>query len=96
MAAYVVFIRESVTDQAELDQYNAKAGASTAGHALTPLAFYGAHEAWEGAQSDGLVILRFEDMDAARAWYNSPAYQEAKTHRLKGADYRVLLTDGMG
>ena len=95
MAAYVVFIRESVTDQAELDQYNTKAGATTAGHVLVPLAFYGAHETWEGAASDGLVILRFEDMDAARAWYNSPAYQEAKAHRLKGANYRVLLTDGV-
>lgn len=96
MAAYIVFIRESVTDQAELDQYNAKAPASTVGHALTPLAFYGAHETLEGAASDGLVILQFADMDAARAWYHSPAYQEAKAHRLRGADYRVLLTDGMG
>jgi uncharacterized protein (DUF1330 family) len=96
MAAYAVFIRESVTDQAELDQYNALAGPSTVGHAVTPLAFYGAHEAWEGAASDGIVILQFPDMDAARAWYQSPAYQAAKVHRLKGANYRVLLTDGMG
>ncbi len=96
MAAYVVFIRESVSDQAEMDQYNAKAGPSTAGHPLTPLAFYGAHEAWEGAASQGLVILQFPDMDAAKAWYNSPAYQEAKVHRLAGAEYRVLVTEGVG
>lgn len=96
MTAYVVFIREGISDQAEMDQYNAKAGASTAGHALTPLAFYGAHEAWEGAASEGLVILQFPDMDAARGWYDSPAYQAAKVHRLKGANYRVLVTEGVG
>ncbi|WP_295530514.1 DUF1330 domain-containing protein [Novosphingobium sp. Chol11] len=96
MAAYVVFIREGVTDQAEMDLYSAKAGPSTAGHPLTPLAFYGAHEAWEGAESQGLVILQFPDMDAAKAWYHSPAYQEAKVHRLAGANYRVLVTEGVG
>ncbi len=96
MTAYVVFIRERITDQAEMDQYNVKAGASIPGHDLTPLAFYGAHEAWEGAASDGLVILKFPDMAAARGWYDSPAYQEAKVHRLAGADYRVLVTEGVG
>ena len=96
MTAYVVFIREGITDQAEMDQYNVKAGASIAGHPLTPLAFYGALDAWEGAASDGLVILQFPDMDAAKAWYQSPAYQEAKVHRLAGATYRVLVTEGVG
>jgi len=35
-------------------------------------------------------------MDAAKAWYHSPAYQEAKVHRLAGANYRVLVTEGVG
>jgi uncharacterized protein (DUF1330 family) len=33
-------------------------------------------------------------MAAARAWYNSPAYQEARLHRMKGAQYRMLLVEG--
>jgi uncharacterized protein (DUF1330 family) len=96
MAAYIVFIRNSVSDQSEMDQYNAKAGASTAGHALTPLAFYGPNETLEGEPAEGVVLLRFDDMAAARAWYDSPAYQDALKHRLAGADYRVILTDGVG
>ena len=96
MTVYVVFIREGITDQAQMDQYNVKAGASIPGHDLTPLAFYGAHEAWEGAASEGLVILQFPDMAAARGWYDSPAYQDAKVHRLAGANYRVLVTEGVG
>lgn len=96
MPAYAIFIRDRITNEAELAQYNALVPATTAGHKFTPLAAYGANETWEGSPADGAVILRFEDMDAARAWYNSPAYQAAKVHRLKGAEYRVILTEGLG
>jgi uncharacterized protein (DUF1330 family) len=34
-------------------------------------------------------------MAAAKAWYDSPAYQDAKQHRLRGADFRILLTEGL-
>ena len=96
MTAYVVFIKDSVNDQAEMDQYNAKAGGSTAGHPVTPLAFYGTNETWEGPTAEGLVILQFPDIEAARAWYTSPVYEAAKVHRLKGASYRVMVTEGLG
>ena len=59
------------------------------------LAFYGAHEALEGPKADGIVILEFDDMDHARAWHGSHAYQEAMKHRQLGADYRVLLVEGV-
>ncbi len=96
MPAYAIFIRESVTDQAELDVYSTMVPAAAALHKYTPIAAYGASEAWEGEPSLGVVILRFDDMDAARAWYYSPEYQAALEHRLKGATYRVVLTDGIG
>ena len=44
---------------------------------------------------EGAVILRFPDMAAARAWYESPAYQEARKTRFQSADYRVFLVDGI-
>jgi len=34
-------------------------------------------------------------MDAARAWYRDPAYQEALAHRKRAADYRVILVEGL-
>jgi len=34
-------------------------------------------------------------MAAARAWYDSPAYQAAKAHRVKAADYRVIFVEGV-
>ena len=94
MSAYVVFIRETTTDAAEMQLYAQTAPAARAGHDISRVAFYGTLDVLEGSPAEGVAILRFNDMDAARAWYNSPAYQEAREHRFKGADYRVLLVEG--
>ncbi|MFG6666067.1 DUF1330 domain-containing protein [Halomonas sp. HNIBRBA4712] len=95
MPAYVVLIRERTHDEQALDTYAAKARAAREGHDPQPLAFYGDFEMLEGSDMEGAVILRFPDMAAARAWYQSDAYQEARKHRFQGADYRVLLLDGL-
>jgi uncharacterized protein (DUF1330 family) len=94
MSAYVIFIRETTTDAAEMQLYAQTAPAARAGHDITRVAFYGALDVLEGPPTEGVAILRFNDMDAARAWYNSPAYQEAREHRFKGAEYRLLLVEG--
>lgn len=95
MAAYAIFIRESTKDPAEMQIYASKAGASLAGHAMKVLAAYGKQEALEGAPADGVMILEFPTMEAAKAWYDSPAYREAREHRFKGADYVALLVQGV-
>ncbi len=95
MVAYVVFTRERLRDEAKLAEYSANVGNARGGHELKPLAYYGACETLEGAEVDGAVILEFPTMDAAKAWYDSPAYQEVRTHRLLGADYRVFITQGI-
>ena len=45
--------------------------------------------------AEGAVIAEFESYEAALAWYRSPAYQEALQHRLKGAEYRVVIVEGV-
>lgn len=95
MAAYIVFIKEREHDAAAMAEYAGKAGPSLGGHPGKPLAYYGAIETLEGPEAAGCVIVEFPDMDAARAWYHSPAYQDARQHRFQGADYRVVLTQGL-
>ena len=102
MPAYIVLTREHTHDAKEMEQYASKAKAAREGHDPQPLAFYGDFEVLEGSAMEGgqshrlrAVILRFPDMAAARAWYTSPAYQEARKHRFQGADYRVFLVDGI-
>lgn len=95
MPAYIVLTREHTHDAKEMEQYASKAKAAREGHDPQPLAFYGDFEVLEGSAMEGAMILRFPDMAAARAWYTSPAYQEARKHRFQGADYRVFLVDGI-
>jgi uncharacterized protein (DUF1330 family) len=94
MVAYVVFTREKTTNQAELDTYARMAPAAAEGHNVSFLALYGKHEVLEGPAMEGAVVLRFPTIEEARRWYDSPAYQEASTHRHAGAEYRVFIVEG--
>jgi len=95
MAAYVVFIREVTRDQSALDVYTPKAGASLAGHPIKILAAYGPQEVLEGPIAEGVVLVEFPTMAEAKAWYDSPAYREAREHRFRGAEYRAILFEGL-
>ncbi len=95
MPAYAIFIRERTTDPAELAIYSEKVGSTTAGHPLTIRAYYGPQEVLEGPPAEGVVLLEFPTMAEAKAWFTSPAYQEARVHRLRGAEYRVIFVEGV-
>lgn len=95
MSAYVILIRDKIINQSELDTYASMARKARGTEPPRPLAYYGKAVALEGPNTDGVVILEFKDMDAAKVWYGSPAYQAAKAHRLKGADCRVILVEGV-
>jgi uncharacterized protein (DUF1330 family) len=95
MTAYIVYIRDRITDVEEFKKYEAAAPAAAAGHPSVPLAFYGAVETLEGPAVDGAVIAEFPTSQAARAAYDDPLCQETLKHRLRGAEYRVFLVDGL-
>lgn len=96
MAAYVVFLRESeVGDMEALAEYRAKGRADPPPGKPEALAAYGAIEALEGEPPDGAVILRFDTVEEARDWYNSPQYQAVVPLRLKSADYRSFIIEGL-
>lgn len=94
MTAYVVFIREKTVDPDELKIYASKAPAGLEGHPVKPIAMYGNYEVLEGPDAEGAAILEFPSLDEAKAWYYSPAYQEAVKHRLKGGVYRGIMVEG--
>lgn len=95
MSAYLVFTRDRTIDARELEIYWSQIRATFAGHQVKVLASYGAHEDLEGPPTEGTVIAEFPTMEAAKAWYNSPAYREVREHRFKGATYRGLLVAGV-
>ncbi|MCS7816578.1 DUF1330 domain-containing protein, partial [Pseudomonas aeruginosa] len=81
MEAFVVFTREETSDPHALATYSAGVGPSFDGHDVTFLAAYGAIQHLEGPPIEGAVILRFPTMQAARDWYDSPAYQTIAAQR---------------
>ncbi|HEX4183903.1 MAG TPA: DUF1330 domain-containing protein [Caulobacteraceae bacterium] len=95
MTAYIVFTRERMRDQAEFTTYSRKAGPTLAGHEAKPLVAYGKSETLEGAPIEGAVVIAFPTIEAAKAWYDSPAYTEARAHRFAAADYRCFITEGL-
>ena len=95
MSVYAVFIREATKNEAELAAYMPKAAASMAGHRMTVLAAYGRQEVLEGPDAEGVVIVEFPSFEEAKAWYESPAYRDAREHRFRGADYRAIIVEGV-
>lgn len=95
MATYMVFIRDNTIDPAEMAIYSQQAGATLAGHPVKILAAYGKQQVLEGPDVEGVVIVEFPSPEAAKAWYDSPAYREAREHRFKGASYRAIMVEGV-
>jgi len=52
-------------------------------------------EVLEGEWPGFLVVIGFPDLAAARAWYDSPAYQEIVPLRTRNSDGVTLLVDGV-
>ena len=96
MPAYMIVIRnEPVRDQAEMAEYQRLNREAPPTVPLKPLVIYGETVALEGPAPDGVIVLEFATVEDAKAWYNSPAYQKALPHRLKAADYRVFIVQGV-
>jgi len=95
MSAYLVFTKEKTLDPAELVIYQRQVPRTLEPFDVRRLVTNGPFEVLEGGPVEGVVITEFPTMEAAKAWYDSPAYREAKMHRQKGAEYRCLLVEGL-
>ena len=86
-----VILTEAIKDPEGMKAYGRAAGAAMGGVNILavdtkPTVIEGN---WHGDQT---VVLEFESVDAARAWYESDAYQEAVKLRQAAADCFRRLT----
>ncbi|MEW2222890.1 DUF1330 domain-containing protein [Streptomyces sp. NPDC006990] len=56
----------------------------------------GAPEVVEGSWAGGVAVIEFPDREAARAWYDSPDYQELLPLRTAHIDGDVIIAEGVG
>ncbi len=94
MAAYLVALID-VTDPDAYQEYAERAGAAAKKRGIEFLARGGRTVSLEGSPPPGrVVILPFENMAAAQAYYDSPDYQEAKTYRDGAAKAQFFVVEG--
>ena len=95
MAAY--FIAQYVVNDPKLyGEYQQGAGPPLAAHGGELVSFDVASEAVEG-KPPGLqtVILKFESVEKAKAWYNSAEYQAVVGKRLAATDGHAVISQTM-
>lgn len=88
-----VIITEDIKDPEGMAEYAKLAGKAMAGATVVavdqkPEVIEGQ---WHGTQT---VVLEFESVDAARAWYNSDAYQAAAKVRQSAAECNGAIISG--
>ncbi len=93
MSAYVI-VEVDVTNPEGCEEYRSLAGESVARHGGRFLVRGGKNEVWEGEWTDRVVVLEFEDLDAARTWYRSDDYQAAAAIRHRNSTARMIAVEG--
>jgi uncharacterized protein (DUF1330 family) len=94
-AGYVIADIEVKDPEAYAD-YRGLSTAAAEKHGGEFLVRGGATETLEGGwQPSRFVIIRFESVEAARRWYESPDYSEARAVRQRAAESTLLLAEGI-
>ena len=95
MAAYAIGAL-TVHDTGWQQEYGAAMPALIQKHGGKVLAKAPAHTLeGEGRLPGTVVMIEFPTADEARAWYDDPAHERLKALRNSGADFDLLLVDGL-
>jgi uncharacterized protein (DUF1330 family) len=95
MPAYLI-VETDVNDPAQYELYKAASPGAVAAGGGRFLARGGELAVLEGDwRPQRLVVLEFEDLEAIRRFYDSPAYQEAKALREGAATLHMVAVQGL-
>ena len=95
MTAYII-ASVNVTDPEKYKGYQALTPAAVAKHGGKFVVRGGAMEVLEGDWSrPRVVLLQFDSVDAAKKFYNSPEYVEARKVREGAAEFSMVVVEGL-
>ena len=95
MPAYMI-VEVKINDFAKYEDYKKLTPASLEPFGGIFIARGGKAELIEGEEEPNrIVVLEFEDSEKAKAWWNSPLYNEAKKIRQAAAETRMILVEGV-
>jgi uncharacterized protein (DUF1330 family) len=94
MPAYVI-VETDIHDSRQYEQYMAASPAAVEGGGGRFLVRGGELAVLEGDwEPSRLVVLEFEDLEAAKRWYGSDDYQRVKKLREGAANLRMVAVEG--
>ena len=95
MPAYVI-VETDVSDPEQYEQYKTAASAAVTAHGGRYLVRGGEQDVLEGDwRPSRLVVLEFADLAAARRWYDSEQYRQARRLREGAAGIRMVAVQGV-
>ncbi|MEO8938040.1 MAG: DUF1330 domain-containing protein [Burkholderiaceae bacterium] len=94
MAAYILADVE-ITNAEQYAEYRKWSSAAFEAHGVKPLARGGATERLEGREPGRIVVIPFDSMAAARAFYDSDEYRKARSARAGAAIMNMLIVEGV-
>ena len=94
MPAYVI-ARIQVTDPTQYEEYRKLSPGAVAAFGGEFIVRGGESETLEGPEETRrLVVVRFDSMERARAFYHSEQYRAARARREGAAEAQFVLVDG--
>lgn len=84
-----------VTDPATLQKYGAKVPETLAPFNHQYVIRGGKTKSLEGDPPKGIVMIAFDSVEKAQAWYDSPAYEAIKPIRISSTRSRVFIAEGV-
>ncbi len=95
MPAYLI-VETDITDPEQYEQYKAASPGAIAAHGGRFVVRGGETAVLEGDWSPKrLVVVEFEDLEAAKRFYDSPEYQAAMKLREGAASLNMVAVEGI-
>lgn len=95
MPAYVIAHLNEAAPHAEIAEYMERITGTFEPYGGRFLVHATSHEVKEGAWPGHIVMIGFPGIVAARAWWDSPAYQEIAPLRSRHIKGDIIMVDGV-
>ncbi|MFF5895969.1 DUF1330 domain-containing protein [Streptomyces argenteolus] len=95
MPAYAIAHLQDAAPHPEIAEYVERLPATFEPYGGSFLVHFTPHEVKEGAWPGSVVVLGFPGIAEARAWWDSPAYQEIAPLRARHIQGDIILVEGV-
>jgi uncharacterized protein (DUF1330 family) len=95
MPAYII-VEVEIQNQKEYEEYKKLVPATLKQYGGKFIVRGGKTETLEGNWNpERIVVIKFDNMEKAKAWWGSEEYSKAKKIRYKNAESKMILVEGV-